>query len=200
VTGRPSPLPGNLAGDAKAADDVHVRPLDRWQAGDHREELADLFVQCYPQVPGEEFQRRQDFLERLGYDVQREGFVMLIAETAHPVGCAYGYPVDREGRWWPRFEEGLPPRIEQLTAAGQVFALAYVMVHPRHRHHAVGRDLYRQLLGEQDASLGALLLDRADTENAELFRSWGWQEIGSAPATGTEPAFLGMARPLDDSL
>jgi GNAT superfamily N-acetyltransferase len=198
VTGRP--LPGNLAGRPKAADDVHVRPLDRWQADDHREELADLFVQCYPPVPGEEFQRRQDFLDRLMNDVQREGFVMLIAETAHPVGCAYGYPVDRQGAWWPQFEHGLPPEVEQLTAAGKVFALAYVMVHPHHRHHAVGRDLYRQLLTDQDATLGALLLNHSDTASADLFRSWGWQNIGVAPATTTEPAFLGMTRPLDDTL
>lgn len=197
MTQPPEPLPGSLAGAPQSADDVHVRSLDRWQADDHREALADLFVECYPRMPGEEFNRRQGFLDRLEADVRQEEFRMVIAETADPVGCAYGYPVDREGAWWPAFDGGLPAEVEQLTAAGQVFAVAELMVHPDHRRHGVARNLYRQLLGDLEAALGAVLLYRTDVHATAFLEHWGWRVIGTTTETEDVPALQGLVCELE---
>jgi GNAT superfamily N-acetyltransferase len=198
---RPHVLAGQVTGLSQdEGGTVHVRPLDRWQADDQREKLADLFVESYPPVSGEEYQRREEFLDRLGADVQREGFSMLIGETVNPVACVYGYDVDREGSWWPEFRGGLPTSIEQLTASGQIFAVADLMVHPSHRHQDVGRELLEQMLSEQQARLGVLLIDPGNASSLAALRSWGWHDIGTTAPTEDTPALQVLARPLEQSV
>ncbi|WP_051941180.1 hypothetical protein [Phaeacidiphilus oryzae] len=172
-------------------EDVRFRPLDRWQADDHRDALADLFVECCPRTPGQEFAHREEFIDRLTADVRREGFAMQVAETANLgqparlVGCVYGYPLGRDGSWWPPMDDGLPPEVEQLTAAGQVFGIVQFLVHPRFQRHGVAEHLHDQLLtGTRRGAMAAIVVDEADRPLLDACRAWGWQDIGRTPAPG----------------
>ncbi|MEV8566147.1 GNAT family N-acetyltransferase [Streptomyces sp. NPDC051322] len=200
MTSLPGSLPEDLAGSGGTdVPEVHFRPFDRWQADDHREELADLYVAASPATPGEEYQRREDFLARLEADTRRPGFTMFIAETSTLVACAYGYLVDRDGSWWPELETGLPPSVEQLTAAGEVFAVAQLMVLADHRRSGIGASLRDQLLSDQEATVGVTLVEQADDDGLAVCRAWGWQDIGGTAATMDGPPLRAFMQPLERS-
>jgi hypothetical protein len=150
-----------------------------------REELADLYVESCTTAPGEGYRGREEFLRRLAEDVRRPGFDMLIAHEASLAGCAFGAPVGRDGSWWEGFVGALPENLEQLTASGHVFAVSEIMVHPHERDQGLACRLQQGLLADQNASVGATMLDRANTAAFAAFLSWGWQEVGEVLGTGS---------------
>ncbi|GHG47773.1 hypothetical protein GCM10018779_05340 [Streptomyces griseocarneus] len=167
-----------------AGGGVYLRGLSRWQAEGQREDLADLYVESADTQPGEEYRSRVSFLRRLADDVRRPGFDMMIAEATQAgqapalVGCAFGFPVRRDGFWWQGFSGALPQDVEQLTASGRVFAISEIVVHPHERDRGLAGHLQERLLTSHQASLGATLVDQADRVSRAAFRSWGWQDIG----------------------
>jgi GNAT superfamily N-acetyltransferase len=152
--------------------------VNRGQVEELRAELADLYVESSAPAPGWEHRSRGDFLRRLAGDQRRPGFAMLIAQGPALVGCAFGFPVRRDGTWWRGFRGGLPRRIEQLTASGQVFAITGIVIHPDARYRGLAGRLQERLLADHRASLGATLVDRPNRASCAAFRSWGWREIG----------------------
>ncbi|MFI1183257.1 hypothetical protein ACH4UT_27435 [Streptomyces sp. NPDC020799] len=171
--------------EPSAGGGVYLRGLSRWQAEDQREDLADLYVESANTQPGEEYRSRESFLRRLADDVRRPGFDMMIAEatiTAEApvlVGCAFGFPVRRDGAWWQGFSGTLPHDVEQLTASGHVFAITEIMVHPHERNRGLAGHLQERLLTNHQASLGAALVDQTDRAACAAFQSWGWRDIGA---------------------
>ncbi|WP_338684413.1 GNAT family N-acetyltransferase [Streptomyces acidiscabies] len=157
---------------------LRLRRLNRWQAETLREELADLYVESTRARAGEAYEGREEFARRLAGSVRRLGFSLLVAEDTGLVGCAYGFPVPRQGSWWKGFDGTLPRNVEQLTASGHVFAITEIMVHPHSDGHGVARRLQEQLLDYHHASLGATLIAQTDTLTRDAFLSWGWQDIG----------------------
>ncbi|MFF7726049.1 GNAT family N-acetyltransferase [Streptomyces sp. NPDC008001] len=195
--------------------DVFLRRLSRWQADQYRDQLADLHVTAYaeprvePRVesgtgpgtgpgsgtelrgepPVEPFHSRSRFRERLAEHSARPGFDLVVADAGGPVGCAYGYPLPRDSARWHGFAGPVPGPLEELTAAGRVFAVAELVVAPRHRRQGIGRRLHDRLLSGSGAALAALVLSPADAHApaAEAARrSWGWQPAGRLrlPAAG----------------
>lgn len=167
-----------------AAGVVPLRRLDRWQAETLREQLADLYVESSHAKPGQEYRGREEFLRRLAADVRRPGFDMVIAQGTSLVGCAFGFPLARDGSWWQEFTGPLPENLEQLTASGHVFACAELMIHPHEHDRDVGLRLQDGLLAHQDASLGVTKLDRADAATCAAFFAGGWIEIGVSGGNG----------------
>ncbi|WP_206336155.1 hypothetical protein [Streptomyces torulosus] len=167
------------AGTATPDHAVRLRRLNRWQAETLREDLADLYVESSRARAGREYRSREAFLRRLTGDIRRPGFALLIAEDTAFAGCAYGFPVPREGTWWRGFDGNLPQGVEQLTASGHVFAITEILVHPHCGDGDLARRLQQRLLGDNHASLGATLVDPADAPARDAFLSWGWQDIGA---------------------
>ncbi|MEU4043080.1 hypothetical protein [Streptomyces antibioticus] len=195
VPPRPERPPYGDAGDAGAAtpmDALRLRRLNRWQAETLKEDLADLYVESSQAQPGEEYRDREAFLRRLTGAVRQPGFALLIAEGTAFAGCAYGFPVRRDGTWWRGFDGPLPPSVEQLTASGHVFAITETLVHPHTDAPGVARRLQRRLLADHHASLGATLVDQADRVVHDAFLSWGWQDIGAVlrPSDGSSRSSL----------
>ncbi|MFE9885781.1 GNAT family N-acetyltransferase [Streptomyces scopuliridis] len=174
--------------------EVFVRRLSRWQAEQQREAVADVYVEAYRRVPGEESRDRrerdrQEFLETFAEDVQRPGFDMVVASGGNkPAAYAYGFVLDRAGEWWRALSGEVPWDwdIEELTVSGQVFALAGLMVLPAHRRGGVATRLVEQLLIRTDAALVAARVDPANGAAVGALRSWGWTRLGAvAPPPGT---------------
>lgn len=158
---------------------LRLRRLNRWQAETLREDLADLYVESSSVRAGHGYRGREAFLRRLTGGIRRAGFALLIAEDTAFAGCAYGFPVPREGSWWRGFDGPLPQSVEQLTASGHVFAITEIVVHPHSGDQDLARRLQQRLLGDHHASLGATLVDLADAPACDAFLSWGWQDIGT---------------------
>lgn len=161
-----------------ARDALRLRRLNRWQAETLKEDLADLYVESSRAQPGEGYRGREAFLRRLTGAIRRPGFALLIAESTAFAGCAYGFPVRRDGTWWRGFDGPLPLSVEQLTASGHVFAITETVVHPHTDDQGLARRLQHRLLADHHASLGATLVEQADSAVCNAFLSWGWQDIG----------------------
>ncbi|MEU5316726.1 hypothetical protein AB0G67_08360 [Streptomyces sp. NPDC021056] len=168
------------AGEPSTMDAVRLRRVNRWLAQGLGGELADLYVDSGETSVPEAYRSRsrQDFLNRLTGDIRRPGFAMVIAETDHLVGCAFGFPVSSDGFWWLGFDGALPQSIEQLTASGGVFAITSILVQPHPQDQDMARRLQERLLGDHQASLGATLVDQNDHPTLASLRSWGWLDLG----------------------
>ncbi|WP_369193816.1 hypothetical protein [Streptomyces djakartensis] len=174
-----APPPRGDRGASAPAHALRLRRLNRWQTETVQEELADLYVESSSTQAGRQYRAREAFLRRLTGAVRQAGFALLIAEDTAFAGCAYGFPVPREGTWWRGFDGALPRSVEQLTASGHVFAVVEIVVHPHTDDQGLARRLQERLLADHHASLGATLIDPADARAYDAFRSWGWQDIGA---------------------
>jgi GNAT superfamily N-acetyltransferase len=103
---------------------------------------------------------------------------MLTAEAPDLVGCAFGFPVPRDGSWWSGFRGTLPQDVEQLTASGHIFAISGMVVRPSERRHGLADRLQERLLADHRALLGATLVDRTHRAACAGFQSRGWRNIG----------------------
>ncbi|WP_327235483.1 GNAT family N-acetyltransferase [Streptomyces sp. NBC_01317] len=171
--------------------EVFIRRLSRWQAEQQREDVADVYVEAYHRVHGEEFHDRQEFLRAFAEDVQRTGFDMVVASGGgKPTAHAYGFLLDRAGEWWRGLDVDVPWDIEELTVSGQVFALAELMVLPAYRRGGVATRMVEQLLLRTDAALVTLRVDPANEAAVGALRSWGWTRLGAAtpPAAAVVPS------------
>ncbi|TPQ20749.1 hypothetical protein FGD71_018995 [Streptomyces sporangiiformans] len=121
---------------------------------------------------------------------------MLIAEDTAFAGCAFGFPVRREGTWWRGFDGTLPQSIEQLTVSGHVFAITEIVVHPHAQNQDLARRLQQRLLADQHASLGATLVDQADSASLAAFLFWGWQDIGEVRRPSGPAVLRALVLPL----
>lgn len=157
---------------------IRLRQLSRWQAEGLKEDVADLYVKSSHPLAGTAHSSREAFLHRLTGDVRQPGFAMLVAERATLLGCAFGFPLRRDGSWWRGFLGPLPRDIEQLTASGHVFAVTDVVVAPHEQALILGRRLQERLLDDHRASLGATLVPESDARSVAAFQSWGWREVG----------------------
>lgn len=168
--------------------EVFMRRLTRWQAEQQREAVADTYVEAYPGPRGEEFHDRRQFLERFADDMQRPGFDMMVADGPSLAGCAYGYVLERDGGLWEGFRGALPVDIEELTASGQVFVLAELMVRPSYRRQRIATRLVDQLLVRSRAALVASLVEPGNEAARGAMQAWGWTRFGAVrPSEPQEP-------------
>ncbi|MFP3992357.1 GNAT family N-acetyltransferase [Streptomyces sp. E11-3] len=155
--------------------EVFLRRLTRWQADQQREAIADLYMTAYDDIGDD----RQTFVDRFAEDVQRPGFDMLVAGGTPLLGCIYGYPPDREGIWSTGLQGAVPQRVEELTALGQVFTVAELMVHPDHRRTRIATRLQAELLIRVEAELVTTLIDPSNEVARSAYASWGWTKEGT---------------------
>lgn len=168
--------------------EVFLRGLTRWQAEQQRESVADLAVEAYRGDRGEEFRDRQEFLGRFTADTRRPGFEMALAgSVAGSAGCAYGFAMGRDGAHWRGLLGDLPRHFEELTASGQVFLIADLMVLPRNRRSGVGTALIELLLSRCDAALATAFVDPGNVPARGALEAWQWTRIGRVRGDEVDP-------------
>ncbi|MFJ2397173.1 hypothetical protein ACIOTI_30995 [Streptomyces sp. NPDC087843] len=192
--------PGGEVGAESGADAVRLRRVNRWLVEDIREDLGDLYEEFSAtgsdggcRGPG-----RQDFLNRLAGDIRRPGFAMVIAETDGLMGCAFGFPVLGDGRWWLGFDGALPRSIERITRSGGVFAISDTLVRPHPRDQKPAHRLRERLLADHRATLGATLVDQADHPALDSLRSGGWRDVGRVQKPTAATTYRALVLPLGE--
>jgi hypothetical protein len=188
------------AGESSTMDAVRLRRVNRRLAQDLGEEPADLYVDSRDASAAEAYRSRsrQACLNRLTGDIRRSGFAMVIAETDHLVGCAFGFPVGSDGIWWLGFDGALPQSIEQLTASSGAFAITGILVRPHPQDQDVARRLQERLLSGHQASVGATLVDPGDPLTLASLRSWGRRDMGEVRRPAHPTLFRALVLPLGD--
>lgn len=153
--------------------EVFLRRLSRWQAADARTELGELHAAAYGY-------RDAGFRPRFAEHVQQPDFDMVLAAAPLPVGCAYGFLIERDGGWWDRFSTVPAELVEltEVTASRRLFCLAELMVRPEHRRRGLGGRLHDRLLARAEAPVAVALLTPGDASAHDAFVSWGWSKRG----------------------
>lgn len=182
------------------ADAVRLRRVNRWLVEDIREDLGDLYEESCATASGEAHRSpsRQDFLNHLAGDVRRPGFAMVIAETDSLMGCAFGFPVLSDGRWWLGFDGALPRTIERITKSSSVFAISDTLVRPHPQDQKLAHRLQERLLTDHQATLGATLVDQADRPTLDSLRSRGWLDVGEVLRPTNPTTFRALVLPLGE--
>ncbi|KUM86631.1 hypothetical protein AQI94_20920 [Streptomyces pseudovenezuelae] len=179
---------------------TRLRRVERQLVDGMREDLAELYLGSLPTAPGDAYRRchRQDFLNRLFTDMRRPECAMVIAETEVLMGCAFGFPVDRDGSWWLGFDGVLPRGVGQLTVSGRVFAFTDLLIRPHPQDRELARRVQERLLTDHRAALGATLVDRADHPTLAALRSWGWLDVGQLRRTLGATTFRALVLPFTE--
>jgi hypothetical protein len=144
--------------------------------------MADLYVESRHAAPGAQYRDREEFLQRVADSVRRPGFDMVLAESASLAGYCFGYPLDRDGRWWDALIGPLPEDVERLTASGHVFTIVETVIRSHEHDNGLTSRLHQRLLANSHASLGATLTHHADPLNATLHAA-GWRTLGEFRTT-----------------
>ncbi|GGX69274.1 hypothetical protein [Streptomyces fructofermentans] len=169
-------------GESSTVDAARLRRVNRGLAQDLSGKLTDLYVDSHEASSRPDAYcrpSRRQFLNRLTADIRRPGFAMVIAETGGLVGCAFGFPMLSDTFEWIGFDSGRPRGVEQLAAAGGIFAITDILILPHPQDARVALRLQERLLVDQRASIGATLVDRADHPTLNTLRSWGWLDVGA---------------------
>jgi ribosomal protein S18 acetylase RimI-like enzyme len=173
--------------------EVFLRHLSRWQAEQQQEALADEFVETYHRAHGAEYEDRQAFLKAFNRAFSRDGFDMVVAGAGgRTAGHAYGYLIDRSGEWWRGLGAEEPWDIEELTVAGQVFALAELTVRPPFRRMGVAGKLLEALIARTDAALAVTRVDPGNAGAVASLTAWGWARLGTAGADDAHVPSVGI--------
>jgi GNAT superfamily N-acetyltransferase len=112
----------------------------------------------------------------------------LSASAGNAAGWAYGFAMERDGSRWRSLLGELPPHIEELTASGQVFVVADLMVLPASRRRGVGTELIDLLLHRCDAAIATAFVDPGNAPARGALEAWHWTTTGHVRADGVDPA------------
>lgn len=157
-------------------------------------EITNLYREVYAEPPynsGPLFDL-VSFRERTLRQAARDGFTLVTARDhdGNLAGFAFGVPF-AAGRWWSG--DATPPPDEILSAAK--FAVIELVVRQSHRGHGIGRSLITTLLAERPEPY-AFLTAFPDAPAREVYRRWGWTQVGTAHHTPDSPILDSLVLPL----
>jgi GNAT superfamily N-acetyltransferase len=168
----------------------HGKDIDSWMP-----ELSAVYQEVYAEPPynsGPLFDPRR-FDERTRRQAERDGFTLVTARrTDHElIGYSFGLRF-AEGIWWSG--DATPPPSHILSQPK--FAVIELVVRRPFRGRGLGRRLLDTLLAGRTEPF-AVLTSYADAPARDLYRRWGWTQIGSAQHTADSPALDSLALALD---
>jgi GNAT superfamily N-acetyltransferase len=157
-------------------------------------EMTDLYREIYAEPPynsGPLFEI-DAFQARTRRQAARDGFTLVTARTADAtmIGFAFGVPF-AAGQWWSG--EATPPPADILSAPK--FAVIELVVRHTHRGHGIGRKLLTTLLVDRPEPY-AFLTAFPDAPAREVYRRWGWTQVGTAHHTPDSPILDSLVLPL----
>ncbi|MFE3187224.1 GNAT family N-acetyltransferase [Streptomyces violascens] len=135
------------------------------------------------------------FGERLDRHGTEPGFVAVLAYAdGHPVGYAYGNRIEHGDRYWQRIN---PEPAREYTARPAV-ALKEIGVRPAWRKTGIALRIHDALLADRDEQYVSLMVNAAagDGKVHQLYRSWGYEDLGHSQPSPASPVLTAMIRPL----
>ncbi|MFF2779487.1 GNAT family N-acetyltransferase [Streptomyces sp. NPDC058052] len=134
------------------------------------------------------------FGERLDRHGAEDGFQAVLAyEGEHPVGYAYGNRIEHGDRYWQRTD---PTPSEEYMERPAV-ALKEIGVRPAWRGVGIARRIHDAFLAHREEPYVTLMVNEAagDGKVHAIYRSWGYQDLGSSQPSPASPCLTVMIRP-----
>ncbi|MFB7337572.1 GNAT family N-acetyltransferase [Streptomyces adustus] len=133
------------------------------------------------------------FGERLDRHGGEPGFTAVLAYADdRPVGYAYGNTIEHGDRYWQRTS---PTPAQRYTERPAV-ALKEIGVSPAWRKTGTARRIHDALLAVRDEPYVTLMVNPAagDGKVHDLYRSWGYRDIGQSQPSLASPVLTVMVR------
>jgi len=133
------------------------------------------------------------FGERLDRHGSEPGFLAVLGYVDdEPVGYAYANRIEYGDRYWQRT---MPEPSEEYTGQSTA-ALKEIGVRPSVRGTGAARRIHDGLLRARDEKFVTLMVNRAagDGKVHELYRSWGYHDIGQSQPSPASPVLTVMIR------
>ncbi|GGL18966.1 GNAT family N-acetyltransferase [Mangrovihabitans endophyticus] len=156
------------------------------------QEMARLYETVYAEPPynGGPLWQTAAFVERTLRQSRRPGFSLVTArsEDGSLIGYAFGVPF-AENRWWSGQEATEPP---QHIFAASKFALIELILAAPWRNRGIGHTMHDLILDDRDEPYG-ILTAVPNAPARELYRRWGWKQVGTARHTADSPVLDALA-------
>jgi GNAT superfamily N-acetyltransferase len=133
------------------------------------------------------------FGERLDRHGLEPGFTAVLAYAdGHPIGYAYGNRIEHGDRYWQRTN---PEPSDEYTSR-PAMALKEIGVREAWRKTGTARRMHDALLASREEPYVTLMVNPAagDGKVHELYRSWGYQDIGQSQPSPASPVLMVMIR------
>lgn len=134
------------------------------------------------------------FGERLDRHAGEPGFMAVLAYAdGQPVGYAYGNRIEHGDRYWQRTS---PMPAEKFTEH-PVLALKEIGVREAWRKTGTARRIHDAMLAARDEPYVTLMVNSAAGNGKvhNLYRSWGYEDLGQSQPSPTSPLLAVMIRP-----
>jgi GNAT superfamily N-acetyltransferase len=178
-------------------DEIDFRLQDGAAALQELPELTDIYREVYAEPPYHSgpLWDTQSFAERTGRQANGDGFSMTTARLPDGVLIGYSFGLTfPAGRWWSG--DATPPSPDVMETAK--FAVIELLVRQPFRGRGIGRRLLDDLLAGRIESY-AILTAVPDAPARDLYRRWGWQQVGTAHHTLDSPVLDSLVLPLHTS-
>lgn len=175
-------------------DDIIVARTDGADIDEILPEMTNLYREVYAEPPynsGPLFDI-DAFQTRTRRQATRAGFTLITArdDDTSMIGFAFGVPFAAH-QWWSG--EATPPPAEILAAPK--FAVIELVVRQSRRGHGIGHNLMTTLLADRPEPY-AFLTAFPDAAAREVYRRWGWTQVGTAHHTPDSPVLDSLVLPL----
>ncbi|MER5617730.1 GNAT family N-acetyltransferase [Streptomyces sp. NPDC002215] len=162
------------------------------------DELVEVYARVYDTPPyiGDPFFSVTSFRERLENAFGSEGFETVTARRdGQIIGYVHGATLPADKPWWTALSHQRPAQLQTLAAAGQVFWLRELMVHPEHQNQGLGRRIHDTVISGRAESATTLtcIIDNQPAHDAYL--RWGYTVMGEIKHAPESPTYDAMYLP-----
>ncbi|MEU7222306.1 GNAT family N-acetyltransferase [Streptomyces chrestomyceticus] len=159
-----------------------------------RQALLDVYADVY--ADQDPFHSTARFDERLGSHAARPGWEAVVAyDGDEPAGFAYAVPLGPGTAWWDHMITPLPEGYA-IEDGRRTLAFNELMIRTAWRGQGLSQRLHDELLAQRDEQRVTLLVDPGHPKVMDLYRTWGYEEIGRQQPFPDSPVFAAMTRPL----
>ncbi|CBT75117.1 MULTISPECIES: GNAT family N-acetyltransferase [Glutamicibacter] len=157
----------------------HVAPDEIWA------EVTSLFVLCFAAHPYNESADELQSIVQWGPEklASPGGRLVVTRHDGQLVGFALSQRLDQDSSWLQRLN-GMPPMLDLDILPSRTLVVQELAVNKNFRGRGIAKQCIRELLSnraEQDAVLGVF---GQATQVREMYRHWGFSELGTSPIYG----------------
>ncbi|MFF8917422.1 GNAT family N-acetyltransferase [Streptomyces sp. NPDC015032] len=159
------------------------------------DEMVGVYARVYDTPPyiGDPFFSVTSFRERLEAAFGSEGFETVTARRdGQIIGYVHGATLPADTPWWTSLSHQRPAQLQTFAAAGQVFWLRELMVHPEYQNQGLGRRIHDTVISGRAESATTLtcIIDNQPAHDAYL--RWGYTVMGEIKHAPESPTYDAM--------
>ena len=161
-----------------------------------KDELIDVYRDAYADKIGDPFLTEERHWERVQAYAKMDGYALAEGRVSRRmVGCALGYRLPRNAKWWNGLVTEVDPSL-LIEDGARTFALTYMMVRREYRRRGYAKALHDELLSGRTERRATLLVNPANTSARKAYDAWGWYKVGELQPFSDAPIYDAMLKDL----